>query len=95
MSRCRWPTGHGRADYGTNSTDDRRKAAHLADRDAPRATHPHLCDDCKRRAATATRQAEQDERAEWDEWVSAGAGFRISVPLPGRTGRHGRTGRRQ
>ncbi|MEV5463046.1 hypothetical protein [Streptomyces sp. NPDC002788] len=36
----------------------------------PRETHPQLCDDCKQRAITAERQAEQERgRQEQDQAV--------------------------
>jgi hypothetical protein len=47
------------AGCGTRFTDERRKAIEPAGWDAPCETHPHLCDDCKQRAITAERQAEQ------------------------------------
>ncbi|MFE5406436.1 hypothetical protein ACFQ9Z_35010 [Streptomyces sp. NPDC056580] len=50
-----------RADCGTRFTDERWKAIEPAGWGAPRETHPYLCDDCKQRAITAERQAEQVE----------------------------------
>ncbi|MFB6790209.1 replication-relaxation family protein [Streptomyces olivaceus] len=47
------------ANCGTRFTDERWKAIEPAGWDAPRETHPHLCHDCKQRAITAERQAEQ------------------------------------
>ncbi|MFZ4184650.1 replication-relaxation family protein [Streptomyces pseudogriseolus] len=47
------------AGCGTKFTDERWKAIEPARWDAPWETHPHLCDDCKARAITAERQAEQ------------------------------------
>ncbi|MEU1371621.1 hypothetical protein ABZ454_36685 [Streptomyces sp. NPDC005803] len=47
---------------GTRFTDERWKAIEPAGWDAPRETHPHLCDDCKQRAITAERQAKQAGR---------------------------------
>ncbi|WP_106973035.1 hypothetical protein [Streptomyces anulatus] len=47
------------ADCGTRFTDERWKAIEPAGWGALRETHPHLCDDCKQRAITADRQAEQ------------------------------------
>jgi hypothetical protein len=47
------------ADCGTRFTDERWKAIEPAGWDAPRETHPHLCGECKQRAITAERQAEQ------------------------------------
>ncbi|MER6717156.1 hypothetical protein [Streptomyces sp. NPDC000877] len=47
------------AGCGTRFTDERWKAIEPAGWDAPCETHPHLCDDCKQRAITAERQAEQ------------------------------------
>ncbi|MFF8036032.1 hypothetical protein [Streptomyces sp. NPDC016626] len=47
------------ADCGTHFTDERWKDIEPAGWGAPRDTHPHLCDDCKQRAITAERQAEQ------------------------------------
>ncbi|MFD5072123.1 hypothetical protein ACIOEZ_17120 [Streptomyces sp. NPDC087866] len=47
------------AGCGTRFTDERWKAIEPAGWDAPREIHPHLCDDCKQRAITAERQAEQ------------------------------------
>lgn len=44
---------------GTMFTDERWDAIESAGWGAPRETHPHLCDDCKQRAITAERQAEQ------------------------------------
>ncbi|MFF5547970.1 hypothetical protein [Streptomyces olivaceoviridis] len=46
------------ADCGTRFTDERWKAIEPDGWGAPR-TRPHLCDDCKQRAITAERQAEQ------------------------------------
>jgi hypothetical protein len=56
---------------GTRFTDARWKAIEPAGWDAPRETHPHLCDDCKQRAITAERQAEQagHEHQEHDQAV--------------------------
>ncbi|MER7743512.1 hypothetical protein ABTX34_35340 [Streptomyces sp. NPDC096538] len=47
------------------------KAIEPAGWDAPRETHPHLCDDCKQRAITAERQAAQagPEHQEHDQAV--------------------------
>lgn len=52
-------------------TDERWKAIEPAGWDAPRETHPHLCDDCKQRAITAERQAEytEHEHQEQDQVV--------------------------
>ncbi|WP_225080784.1 replication-relaxation family protein [Streptomyces sp. CoT10] len=47
------------ASCGTRFTDERWKAIEPAGWDAPRETHPHLCDGCKQRAITAERQARQ------------------------------------
>ncbi|MFH8295425.1 replication-relaxation family protein [Streptomyces sp. NPDC018059] len=47
------------AGCGARFTDERWKAIEPAGWDAPRETHPHLCDDCKQRAITAERQAQQ------------------------------------
>ncbi|GGV54941.1 hypothetical protein GCM10010245_86950 [Streptomyces spectabilis] len=47
------------AGCGTRFTDERWKAIEPAGWDAPRETHPHLCDDCKQQAVTAERQAQQ------------------------------------
>ncbi|MER5978560.1 hypothetical protein ABT142_18880 [Streptomyces sp. NPDC001857] len=47
------------ADCGTGFTDERWKAIEPAGWDAPRESHPHLCDDCKQRALTVERQAER------------------------------------
>ncbi|MFF5538647.1 hypothetical protein ACFY71_40405 [Streptomyces cinerochromogenes] len=47
------------AGCGTRFSDERWKAIAPAGWDAPRDTHPHLCDDCKQRAITTERQAEQ------------------------------------
>ncbi|MER6345339.1 replication-relaxation family protein [Streptomyces sp. NPDC001595] len=59
------------ADCGTRFTDERWKAIEPAGWDAPRETHPHLCDDCRQRAITAERQAEQagPEHQEHDQAV--------------------------
>ncbi|MDQ0745898.1 transcriptional regulator NrdR family protein [Streptomyces africanus] len=50
------------ANCGTRFTDERWKAIEPAGWDAPRETHPHLCEDCKQRAITAERQAEHTEQ---------------------------------
>jgi hypothetical protein len=59
------------AGCGTKFTDERWKAIEPSGWDAPRETHPHLCDDCKQRAVTAERQAEQatHEHQEHDQAV--------------------------
>lgn len=59
------------ATCGTRFTDARWKAIEPAGWDAPRETHPHLCDDCKQRAITAERQAAhtQPEHQEHDQAV--------------------------
>ncbi|BDH12855.1 hypothetical protein [Streptomyces hygroscopicus] len=59
------------ADCGTRFTDERWKAIEPVGWGTPRETHPHLCDDCKQRAITAERQAEQavPERHEHDQAV--------------------------
>ncbi|MER5375940.1 hypothetical protein [Streptomyces sp. NPDC002553] len=49
------------ASCGTRFTDERWKGMEPAGWDAPRETHPRLCDDCKQRAITAERQAEHTE----------------------------------
>ncbi|MFC8996241.1 replication-relaxation family protein [Streptomyces rochei] len=46
------------AGCGTQFTDARWKAVEPTGWDAPRDTHPHLCDDCKQNALTAERPAE-------------------------------------
>jgi hypothetical protein len=59
------------ADCGTRFTDERWKAIEPAGWDAPRETHPHLCDDCKQRTITSERQAAQarPEHQEHDQAV--------------------------
>jgi hypothetical protein len=59
------------AGCGTRFTDERWEAIEPTGWDAPRDTHPHLCDDCKQRAITAERQAEQagSEHQEHDQAV--------------------------
>ncbi|MFH9605599.1 hypothetical protein ACH4MK_33505 [Streptomyces rochei] len=59
------------AGCGTRFTDERWKAIEPAGWGAPRETHPHLCDDCKQRAITAVRQAEEagPEHQEHDQAV--------------------------
>lgn len=59
------------AGCGTRFTDEQWKAIEPAGWDAPRETHPHLCDDCKQRAITTERQAEQagHEHQEHDQAV--------------------------
>jgi hypothetical protein len=47
------------AGCGTRFTNERWKAIKPAGWGGPRDTHPHLCDDCKQRAITTERQAEQ------------------------------------
>ncbi|GAA3135719.1 hypothetical protein GCM10010521_22190 [Streptomyces rameus] len=49
------------AGCGIRFTDERWKAIKPAGWGASRETHPHLCDDCKQRAITAERQAEQPQ----------------------------------
>ncbi|GGV91768.1 replication-relaxation family protein [Streptomyces massasporeus] len=49
------------AGCGARFTDERWKAIESAGWDAPRETHPNLCDDCKQQAITAERQAEHTE----------------------------------
>jgi hypothetical protein len=49
------------ASCGAHYTDERWKAIEPAGWDAPRESHPHLCDDCKQRAITAERQAEHTQ----------------------------------
>ncbi|MEV8465094.1 MULTISPECIES: hypothetical protein [Streptomyces] len=56
------------AGCGTRFTDERWKAIEPAGWDAPRETHPHLCDDCKQRAITVEPQAEHG-RPEPDQAV--------------------------
>jgi hypothetical protein len=43
---------------GVRFTDERWKIIEPAGWDAPRETHPHLCEDCKQRVITAERQVE-------------------------------------
>lgn len=52
-------------------TDERWKAIDRTGWGAPRDTHPHLCDACKRLARAAERQAEQvgHEHQEHDQAV--------------------------
>ncbi|WP_422132181.1 replication-relaxation family protein [Streptomyces misionensis] len=47
---------------GAKFTDERWKAVEPDHWDAPRDTHPQLCDACKEQAIETQRQAEQDER---------------------------------
>ncbi|MFE2078022.1 hypothetical protein [Streptomyces misionensis] len=47
---------------GAKFADERWKAAEPDHWDAPRDTHPQLCDACKEQAIETQRQAEQDER---------------------------------
>jgi hypothetical protein len=46
------------AGCGTRFADERWKTIEPAEWDAPRETHPHLCEDCKQRVITAERQVE-------------------------------------
>jgi hypothetical protein len=43
---------------GAKFIDERWRAIEPTGWDAPRETHPHLCDDCKQRATTTEHQAE-------------------------------------
>ncbi|MFJ8948297.1 hypothetical protein ACIRG4_34585 [Streptomyces sp. NPDC102395] len=79
---------------GTRFTDARWKAIEPAGWDAPREAHPHLCDDCKQRAITAERQAEQatHEHQEHDQAVpeQKTGGTWTSRPSPSRAVRPAR-----
>ncbi|MGW7824901.1 hypothetical protein ACWGLF_44360 [Streptomyces puniciscabiei] len=57
------------AGCGARFTDERWKAVEPAGWGTPRDTHPHLCDDCKRRAITAERQAEHTGPEHQDQAV--------------------------
>lgn len=48
-------------DCGRSFTDDRWTAAAERDWGRWRESHPHLCEDCQRRAAAIQRKAEADE----------------------------------
>ncbi|MFH8858295.1 hypothetical protein ACH4HW_34875, partial [Streptomyces rochei] len=68
------------AGCGTQFTDARWKAVEPTGWDAPRDTHPHLCDDCKQNALTADAHRASPARA--SSRASAKGAWNLDVPLP-------------